>query len=70
MHGSGEELGGGGFGVGEFGFQGVTQGQQLGDLGDDSLLLGEGRKWKWVVTQESERNKRLNAAGRLLSHVL
>ncbi len=45
MHSGGEELGAGGFGLGEFGFQGVAQGQQLGDLGDDSLLLGEGGKW-------------------------
>ena len=43
MDGGGEELGDGGFGLGEFGFQGVAQGQQLGDLGDDSLLLGEWR---------------------------
>ncbi len=42
MDGGGEELGAGGFGLGEFGFQGVAQGQQLGDLADDSLLLGEG----------------------------
>ncbi len=45
MHSGGEELGAGGFGLGEFGFQGIAQGQQIGDLGDDSLLLGEG--WEW-----------------------
>ena len=50
MHGGGEELGAGGFGLGEFGFQGVAQGQQLGDLGDDSLLLGEGWQWNDVVS--------------------
>jgi hypothetical protein len=43
MDGGGEDLDPGGFGLGEFGFQGVAQGQQLGDLADDPLLLREGR---------------------------
>ena len=43
MDGTGAELGAGGFGLGEFGFQGVAQAQQLGDLGDDSLLLQQRR---------------------------
>ena len=30
MDGGGEELGAGGFGLGEFAFQGVAQGQKLG----------------------------------------
>ncbi len=51
MHGGGEELGAGGFGLGEFGFQGVAQGQQLGNLGDDSLLLGEGWDRDWPLAQ-------------------
>ena len=39
MDGGGEELGAGGFGLGEFGFQGVAQGQQLGDLSNESPLI-------------------------------
>ncbi len=47
MDGGGEELGAGGFGLGDFRFQGVGPGQQLADLGDDSLLLGERWEWDW-----------------------
>ena len=38
----GEELGAGGLGLGEFGFQGSAQGQKLSDLGENSFLLGRG----------------------------
>ena len=72
MHGGGEELGAGGFGLGELGFQGVAQGQQLGDLGDDSLLLGEWRDGQHDPLQESsvEAGARHSAdsSGDLLCH--
>ena len=42
MHGGGEELGAGGFCLGEFGFQCSAQGQRFSDLGENSVLLGKG----------------------------
>ena len=41
MDGGGEELGAGGLGLRQLGFQGVAQRQQLGHLRHDPLLLGQ-----------------------------
>ena len=43
MDGGGEELGAGGLGLRQLGFQGVAQRQQLGHLRHDPPLLGQRR---------------------------